>query len=73
MISRLSLSLLSLSLSLFLLSYYLPGIFDCSDRRESKHNHSMECPKFRLSAQSKVIEPVPGKKACGHASAQFVP
>ena len=60
----LSCSLVSLSLSLFifLLSYYLPGTFDCSDRRERKHSHSTECPKFRLSAQSKVIEPVLGKK-----------
>ena len=57
-----SLSRLSLSLFIFLLSYYLPGTFDCSDRRERKHSHSTECPKFRLSAQSKVIEPVLGKK-----------
>ena len=57
-----ALSRLSLSLFIFLLSYYLPGTFDCSDRRERKHSNSTECPKFRLSAQSKVIEPVLGKK-----------
>jgi hypothetical protein len=55
MLSRLP----SLYLSSLLL---LPGTFDCSDRRERKHSHSTECPKFRLSAQSKVIEPVVGKK-----------
>ena len=25
-----------------------PGTFDCSDRRERKHSHSTECPKFSL-------------------------
>jgi hypothetical protein len=55
MLSRLP----SLYLSSLLL---LPGTFDCSDRRERKHSHSTECPKFRLSAQSKVIEPVLEKR-----------
>ena len=52
-----ALSSLSLSLFMFLLSYYLPGTFDCSDRRERKHSNSTECPKFRLSAQSRVSQP----------------
>ena len=48
---------LSLSLSLlFLLSFYLPSTFDCSDCRGRKHSHSTECPKFRLSDQSKVSQ-----------------